>query len=527
METEQTFSQMLPLHSYLQGKKYRIDRFISSGGFGNTYEVWNVEFEERMALKEFFMKGINERDDNNTTVSVSNQLNRGTFESQKEKFKKEARRLRKLHSNYIVQVYDLFEENGTAYYAMDYVDGESLSDRLKRSKKPLSETEALAILHQVLEALTAVHAQRLWHLDLKPSNIMIDKEGNVKLIDFGASKQMDTTDGYKNTSSAICHTPGYAPTEQIDQKMELIGPWTDLYALGGTLYNLLTCNQPPTISEMQEDDAFSYPQEISEKTQYLIRWLMTPRRQSRPQSVADVKKFLEKPFVPPKKRNEDTLFSTNNHPESQPSPQPHPTPATDYWGETLHRLSSFYHSQKKRIGWGAALLIILSFILAGVYQNVFKQPTGNVVAKIDSSALENVNNGQSIKKDQLLENTTAINPAPQNTKDNQVSDFSFESALGVCSYSGPVDENNKPHGTGEARFKDGREYKGPFVHGVMEGENASFKYDNGDLFEGTFVNNAFSEGKYTIKSDGSYFSGTFKKGQPDKGNWYSKNGNRL
>ena len=155
-----------------------------------------------------------------------------------------------------------------------------------------------------------------------------------------------------------------------------------------------------------------------------------------------------------------------------------------------------------------------------MYLNNIKQPTDSIVANNDSSTIENVTNEQDIKEAQLLGASTA-------PEDNQVSGFWFESALGFCSYTGPVDEKDKPHGTGEAKFNDGREYKGPFIHGVMEGENVFFKYDNGDTFEGTFVNNAFSEGKYTIKSDGSYFLGTFKNGQPDRGNWYSKNGNRL
>lgn len=122
---EQTFSEqsLLPIGTELQMGKYCVEAHLASGGFGNTYEVTNVEFEERMALKEFFMKGVSERDDNSTNVSVSNTLNKGQFEAQKEKFKKEARRLRKLHNPHIVQVHDLFEENGTAYYAMDFVDG--------------------------------------------------------------------------------------------------------------------------------------------------------------------------------------------------------------------------------------------------------------------------------------------------------------------------------------------------------------------------------------------------------------------
>lgn len=200
---------MLPVGTLLQNGKYRIERYLSSGGFGNTYVATNVEFEERVAIKEFFMRGISERDDDSISVSVSNELNSEQFTGQKEKFKKEARRLRRLKEEHIVSVHDLFEENGTAYYVMDFIEGESLSSRLKRTGKPLSETEALNILNQVLDALDTVHAEGIFHLDIKPANIMIDNHGQAMLIDFGASKQTKQ-EGGATTSTGLCYTPGYA-----------------------------------------------------------------------------------------------------------------------------------------------------------------------------------------------------------------------------------------------------------------------------------------------------------------------------
>lgn len=189
------------------------------------------------------MKGINLREGQKVTVSVPD--NHVSFDGQREKFKKEALRLRKLKNPHIVQVHDLFEENGTVYYVMDYIDGQSLSDILKQRGKPLTEAEVRQILPQVLEALDTVHQQNIWHLDIKPGNIMMDKQGHAFLIDFGASKQMRGADGVSQaTSSALCYTPGYAPMEQVEQAMDKFGPWTDFYALGATLFTLLT-NQLP------------------------------------------------------------------------------------------------------------------------------------------------------------------------------------------------------------------------------------------------------------------------------------------
>ena len=281
--------QHLQPNTTLQGGKYRIERVLGQGGFGNTYVGFNTEFEETVAIKEFFMKGVTERDETTCDVSVSNADNVGQFEEQREKFKKEARRLRKLKNEHIVKVHDLFEENGTAYYVMDYIDGESLAERMKKTEHPFSEAEVRNILSQILEALKEVHQNEIWHLDLKPGNIMIDKGGNAYLIDFGASKQI-RANGSMTTSTALCYTPGYAPNEQIGQMYDRFGPWTDIYALGATIYNLLTNKKPPMAIDIEEDeeDAFEFPTNISNDMRKLVVWMMQPKRKARPQSASAV-----------------------------------------------------------------------------------------------------------------------------------------------------------------------------------------------------------------------------------------------
>ena len=506
-------NEMLPVGATLQMGKYRVEKCLASGGFGNTYVVINTKFDERMAMKEFFMRGVSERHDHNT-VSVSNAANQQSFDSQRDKFNKEARRLRKLHNQHIVQVHDLFDENDTSYYVMDYVDGESLSQRLKRTNRPLGEDEALGVLDQVLDALDAVHAQGIWHLDLKPGNVMVDSQGVVKVIDFGASKQLTAGQGYTTTTTAMCYTPGYAPPEQIDQKMELIGPWTDIYALGGTLYTLLTSKQPPTVSELQDDDAFQYPAGVSERTRRLVQWMMTLRRTSRPQSVQQVRDFLagnreapvkqapvaesfdestmlggnEEPQQPKKSKKSKNSHISQDSQDSQDSPNPKP------------------HSpllSPKVIAAAVAALVVVGIVIL----LVSKSGKGGDTLDVDSVAVINAANGE-------VQDSTAF----------YAEGIYFKSALGVCSYTGAIDGNNQPNGYGEASFSDGRLYKGPFVHGKMEGDNVTFIYDNGDSFNGSFKDNQFLKGRYTIKADGSYFDGTFKNGQPDKGQWYSKSG---
>lgn len=290
--------QHLKINTTLQGGKYRIDKVLGEGGFGNTYLGYNLEFEERVAIKEFFMKGVTERDEFTSSVSVSNSTNLRSFEEQKEKFKKEARRLRKLHNDHIVKVHDLFEENGTAYYIMDYIDGESLSSHLKRTGAPLPEEEVLRLLSQLLDALKTVHDMGLWHLDLKPANIMVDVHGEVKLIDFGASKQLNRQKGGATTSTAISYTNGYAPREQMEQNYDKFGPWTDIYALGATVYNLLTNRRPPMPSDIDDDysadkhNALPFPDNVSRETRNLVLKMMKTNRAIRPQTIEAVMEMM-------------------------------------------------------------------------------------------------------------------------------------------------------------------------------------------------------------------------------------------
>ena len=280
---------MLAPGTMLRNNAYRVERQLASGGFGNTYLVRNVAFNELFALKEFFMRGVNMRNGNMVTVSVPD--NHVTFESQREKFKKEAVRLRNLRNPHIVKVHDLFEENGTVYYVMDYINGESVSELLKRTGKPLGEQQSLQILRQLLDALDEVHSQHIWHLDIKPGNIMLDGSDNVYLIDFGASKQFSIQGA--QTSSAMAYTPGYAPVEQVEQAMDKFGPWTDFYALGATLYYMQTLNQPPTMTALSEGNAFSFPPTMSAMMRQLIGWMMNPQRKMRPASVEQVRDKLQ------------------------------------------------------------------------------------------------------------------------------------------------------------------------------------------------------------------------------------------
>ena len=515
--------QHLQPNTTLQGGKYRIERVLGQGGFGNTYVGVNTVFNERVAIKEFFMRGVSLREGDQVTVSVSVPENKESFLQQKEKFKKEALRIRQLKNEHIVAVHDMFEENGTAYYVMDYVDGQNLAERLKITGKPIKEQDVRYILPQILDALKAVHNAGFWHLDLKPANIMLERGGIIKLIDFGASKQLNAQKGGATTSTAISYTNGYAPREQMEQNYDKFGPWTDIYAIGATLYNLLTNKRPPLPTDIDDDMsedkhlALPFPEGVSDGMKYCVLWMMKTNRLQRPQSIDEIikaekdRKDTPKISAAPKRSkkivtpdDEETIIA-----EPQPKPGGRKTniPPTVDNSSTEEKSDSlvFDNEQPRKGGY-----ILFAFIVIGIVVCIFIG--GFVYESCDSNASQNV------------EPTDSSTSQVDVTTPKKVYSMQYQTAIGSCEYTGPVDEDNRPHGTGEAYFTDGRYYKGGFEHGNMSGLDCYFKYANGDKFDGVFRDNSFYVGSYTIAEDGSHFEGSYNNGQPSAGKWYDKNG---
>lgn len=515
MNKEINSLSMLNVGTILRGV-YRIDSYLSSGGFGNTYVATNIEFEERFAIKEFFMKGVTQRADDRITVSVSNTENHNSYFEQKEKFKKEARRIRQIKNEHIVRVHDLFEENGTAYYVMDYIDGENLSEYLKRTGEPMPELYVWKILPQLLNALDSVHKAGVWHLDLKPANVMVDKYGVVKLIDFGASKQLNVQKGGATTSTAISYTNGYAPREQMEQNYDKFGPWTDIYALGATIYTLVTNKRPPLPTDidddMSSDKHLSLPfiDGVTENMKNTILWMMQTYRRLRPQSISELKSKIsmlssdvvtnrnkqidDEETIVAEPKDEDTIL------DNQPNEKISDSEKRKAVDETIQKNQS---GKWVKLGiFGIASIIVIGAIISGLYS--IQRPKMQAPVQDTDSIAEVVD---SVADELGLHYTTAI---------------------GDCEYYGSLDNNYQPDDMqGEAYFNDGRYYKGPFAHGVLTGKDAFFKYPNGDIFKGEFRQNSFYKGVYMIAEDGSYFVGTFAKGQPDTGKWYDKNGNEI
>jgi len=276
----------LPVNTLLQGGKYRIVRFINSGGFGCTYEAEHVVLEQRVAIKEFFVKDFCNRDETTAHVTVGTVSKRALVDKLRRKFVDEAKALYRLKHNGIVRVSDVFEENGTAYYVMDYIDGRSLNE-IVHAEGAMPEARAVRYIRQVAAALQYVHENNRLHLDIKPGNIMVDRRDNAVLIDFGTSKQYDEQDG-ENTSTLMGKTLGYAPLEQMGNNVVKFLPATDIYALGATLYKLLTGVTPPSANLLACGETLDpLPATISVSTRRAVAAAMEINKNKRPQSAAE------------------------------------------------------------------------------------------------------------------------------------------------------------------------------------------------------------------------------------------------
>ena len=196
----------------LQAGKYRISRTLGQGGFGITYEAEQVLLRRKVAVKEFFMKDCCERNESTSHVTVGTGSQRALVEKFRSKFIREAQMIAGMDHPHIVRVLDVFEENDTAYYVMENLPGGSLSEKVKR-EGPLPEAEAVKFIRQVSSALAYIHAQNTVHLDVKPSNILLNGKGEAVLIDFGISKHYDEA-GEQTSSTPVGISKGYAPLEQ-------------------------------------------------------------------------------------------------------------------------------------------------------------------------------------------------------------------------------------------------------------------------------------------------------------------------
>lgn len=240
--------QTLNNGSLLQGGRYKILSVLGQGGFGITYMAVQSGLDRTVAIKEFFMKEMCSRDESTSRVTLGTEGARESVERFREKFLKEARNIARFNHPNIVRIIDIFEENGTAYYVMEYAPCGSLGDKIKKEGY-LSEPVATRYIKQIASALDYIHQLKMTHLDVKPGNIMLNEKDETVLIDFGLAKQYDAELGGQTSTTPVGISEGYAPMEQYKLGgVSSFSPETDVYALGATFFKLLTGNTPPNAS---------------------------------------------------------------------------------------------------------------------------------------------------------------------------------------------------------------------------------------------------------------------------------------
>lgn len=450
----------LPNGYILQKGKYKIAQVIGQGGFGITYKgFWTTEVkgslgamrtEIPVCIKEYFFKDYCSRDPQSLIVRVHSDTGKLLFNKFKEKLIKEAKILSEVHHPYIVNVLEVFEENNTAYIVMEYIAGSSLKDKLSK-EGVLPEPLVLRYIKQIGEALAFVHQKNILHLDIKPSNIIIDRNNNARLIDFGVSKRYDIQEEETSTTM-LTLSKGFAAIEQYDSEgIQTFTPCPDIYSLGATMYNLLT-GKIPTESILRATRPLEKPSalnpHISPKVEEVILKAMEIVPTDRYQSVREMLDALDlsdedlssHPLDPSPQdtTNEEETTLLPSEPKVVSDKEEEET-VLNYKGEeenSKQKETSDIKPKKRKAGVAAitiGVIILFGGSAAGWYVYTKNEPhlpqaDVNVVKeiseieKVDSMAMANLQpSGNELEKDSMpkTENIT-INPNEYNDNRTEI-----------------------------------------------------------------------------------------------------------
>lgn len=280
-----THPSALPTGFVLQ--EYRIDSVLGTGGFGITYLAFDAHLQCQVAIKEYLPGEWATRADGHQVVPRSRE-HAQDYREGLSRFLAETRVLASFRHPHIVRVNRFFEAHGTAYMVMDYEQGQSLRQWVKT---PAARDEATLrrMFAGLLDGMEQIHSAGMVHRDIKPSNIYVrDSDSSLVLLDFGAARQASSAAAEGVTSMV---SPGFAPFEQYHARGAQ-GPWSDLYALGGVLYWLVTGRKPLEAPSRVKDDALPSAAEVAagrygDEFLYMVDWALAVDEKDRPQSVAE------------------------------------------------------------------------------------------------------------------------------------------------------------------------------------------------------------------------------------------------
>jgi serine/threonine-protein kinase len=278
----------LPLNFQLNNK-YNIKKVLGQGGFGITYLAQDTFLDIEVCIKELFVSGSSTRGANMTVITQN--LREFSFADFKDRFIQEARQLAKFKHPNIVRVQDFFEANNTAYVVMEFVEGQTLKDKVAFGG-PLSADASHKIIESILDAVEVVHKAGMLHRDIKPDNLIIGNDGRVVLIDFGSARNYSDERTIAQTAMV---SPGYAPLEQYNPT-DRKGAFTDIYSIGATFYFMLTGEKPLNVTN-RYSERLKAPHEInpnvSMQVSSAVMLAMEMKAEDRFQNVADFRIALK------------------------------------------------------------------------------------------------------------------------------------------------------------------------------------------------------------------------------------------
>jgi len=409
----------LPRGYYLHNTKYQLLNILGEGGFSLTYRgIWKTEVQGDLGklpadvpvcIKEFFFKDYCRRSQQTFFVETNNETAREIFDKNKEKVIREARILSEIHHPNVVNVLEVFKQNNTVYIVMEFIAGHSLKQEVEQNGV-FTEEKLRPIIYRIGQALEYIHEKNILHLDIKPSNILITKKNNPKLIDFGISKRYDLSNDQETSTTLQAASKGYASIEQYDSEaMQVFSPRPDIYSLGATMYFLLT-GQIPTESILRASKGLQNPRELnpslSENTEKVILKAMELNASDRYETITDM--LLDWGFDPGKDRIDwSSMSSEEEHLELKEKIN---EPLYDADAEDQTIITSFPSDKKKK---KKRLIASLAAIALVCITTVFFLFGRNNHTPPDESA---VKNNPVLGKENPAQPEVSVNrPQPDNT----------------------------------------------------------------------------------------------------------------
>jgi len=358
----------------LHNDKYQLLNFLGEGGFSLTYRgAWKTEVKGDIGkvsafipvcIKEFFFKDYCNRNSHTGFIETNSETGKEIFNKNKEKIIKEARILSEIIHPNVVNVLEVFKQNNTVYIVMEFISGHSIKYDVEHNGI-YSDEKLKKIIYKVGQALDYIHEKNILHLDIKPSNILMDQSNNPKLIDFGISKKYDLSNDQETSTALLAASKGYASIEQYDSEgIQVFSPRPDIYSLGATMYFMIT-GQVPTESILRSTKGLQNPRElnpaISENTEKVILKAMALNAADRYQSVMEM--LLDLEFDPDKDKIDMSLSILPDYPEiaSDMNDEPYDFDAED---ETIIHTSGIGSTKKERkLGW---LFFVIPMLVSGI-----------------------------------------------------------------------------------------------------------------------------------------------------------------